>query len=59
MRFHVYQDKSGAWRWRMVARNGETVADGGQSYTRQRDALRAVKRIMAARWELTADDEEV
>lgn len=41
-RFDVYQDTAGQWRWRLLAANGRVVADSGESYTRLRDAERAV-----------------
>lgn len=37
----VYQDKAGEWRWRVVAGNGEIVAEG-ESYTRLDDAARGL-----------------
>ncbi len=47
-RFDVYQDKSGQWRWRLLAGNGRIVADSGESYTRLRDAERAVMGALRA-----------
>lgn len=43
--FEVYQDAAGEWRWRLVHKNGNTLADSGEGYTRRNDATRAVKRI--------------
>lgn len=40
-RFHVYQDKAGAWRWHLKAANGRIVAQG-EAHTRKADAARAV-----------------
>ena len=31
-RVHLYRDKSGDWRWRLVATNGKTVAESGEGY---------------------------
>lgn len=45
MRFEVYPDKSGQWRWRLKARNGRIVADGAEGYTRRADCYKAVERI--------------
>lgn len=42
MRFQVYQDGSGQWRWRLLAANGKVIADSGEAYTRKRDCERAV-----------------
>lgn len=45
MRFDLYRDKKGQGRWRLVGGNGAIVADSGESYTRTRDAARAVRAI--------------
>ena len=41
--FHVYKDKRGLWRNRLVAANGKTVMDGSEGYKRRRDARQAIK----------------
>lgn len=41
MKFHIYQDKRGEWRWRLKARNGRIVADSGEGYVTRGGALRA------------------
>ncbi|MFB6220666.1 MAG: DUF1508 domain-containing protein [Halolamina sp.] len=43
--FEIYRDADGKWRWRLLHRNGNILADGGQGYSRRRDARRAVDRI--------------
>jgi uncharacterized protein YegP (UPF0339 family) len=43
--FEVYRDGAGQWRWRLVHRNGNILADGGEGYTRRNDAKRAVDRV--------------
>ena len=43
--FEVYADAAGEYRWRLVHRNGNILADSGQGYTRRNDATRAVYRI--------------
>lgn len=45
--FEVYEDAKGEHRWRLVARNGLTVADSGEGYKRQGGALDAVYRVRA------------
>jgi len=40
----IYQDRSGEWRWKRVAGNGEIIADSGEGYTRLSDAERAASR---------------
>ena len=45
MKFHIYQDKRGEWRWRLKARNGRIVADSGEGYVRKGGALRAAETV--------------
>ena len=45
-RFETYTDAAGDLRWRLVHRsNGETMADGGQGYSRREDMLHALSAI--------------
>lgn len=37
MKFEIYQDKAGEFRWRLKAANGETIADSGEGYKEKRD----------------------
>ncbi|MFB6169731.1 MAG: HVO_2922 family protein [Haloarculaceae archaeon] len=44
--FELYQDSEEKWRWRLVHRNGNIIADSGEGYaTRQkaRQGLQSVK----------------
>lgn len=43
-RVEIYLSADEQYRWRRVARNGEIIADSGESYTRPNDALRAARR---------------
>jgi uncharacterized protein YegP (UPF0339 family) len=43
--FEVYCYQAGEWRWRLVHKNGNILADGGEGYSRRNDANRAVDRI--------------
>lgn len=42
--FDVFRAQDG-WRWRLWARNGRIVADGGEAYTRKAAAVKACERI--------------
>ncbi|MFB6194540.1 MAG: HVO_2922 family protein [Haloplanus sp.] len=44
-RFEVYEDAAGEWRWRLVATNGNIVADSGEGYASKSGVKRAVERI--------------
>ncbi len=51
--FEVYRDRAGEWRWRLVHRNGNVLADGGEGYVRRSDAHAAIERIREDDGELT------
>jgi uncharacterized protein YegP (UPF0339 family) len=57
-RVEVYEDAGGEWRWRRIARNGETVADSGEGYTRSADAVEAAEREFPDDLVNLADDPE-
>ena len=33
MKFHIYKDDKGEWRWRLKAINGKILADSGEGYS--------------------------
>jgi len=43
--FEVYKDKKGHFRWKLLSRNGEPVAEGGEGYSEKRGAMNAVKKL--------------
>lgn len=73
--FQVYQDRAGEYRWRLIHRNGNILADGGQGYASRSNADRAVRRLRddpgsldlevyedegdAYRWRMTAQNGEI
>jgi uncharacterized protein YegP (UPF0339 family) len=38
MHFHLYKDRGGEWRWRLVAVNGKIVADSAEAYATKSNA---------------------
>lgn len=44
-KFEIYKDKKGHFRWKLVHRNGENVAEGGEGYTEKRGAMGAIKKL--------------
>lgn len=44
MKFIIYRDKEGEWRWRAVAKNGKIIAVG-ESYTTKASCEACVKNI--------------
>lgn len=45
MRFEIYQDGAEQWRWRLVAKNNKTIADGAEGYRSERNVMRAVEGV--------------
>jgi uncharacterized protein YegP (UPF0339 family) len=39
MKYEIYKDKQGLWRWRVIARNGRIIAESGEGYTRKNRCL--------------------
>src|SRR6476646_9448570 len=48
MKFVVYETDAGNSRWRLVAGNGEEVANGGENFASQANAQRAAESFKAA-----------
>lgn len=47
MKFEVYEDKAGEYRWRLLESNGQLTADAGKGYLRREDAHRAITTLLA------------
>ena len=48
MRFELYRDAGGHWRWRLRVQNGNVVADSGESYARREDCEHAITLVQAS-----------
>ena len=46
--FEVYQDKSGEYRWRLKAANGQNIATSGEGYTEKRSCIAAIETVKRA-----------
>lgn len=44
-RFELYTDAEGQWRWRLVHRNGNILADSGQGYASKQKARQGVRSV--------------
>ncbi len=44
-KFEIYKDKKGHFRWKLLSKNGESVAEGGEGYSEKRGAMNAVKKL--------------
>lgn len=45
MKFEVYKDRSGEFRWRLVSANGLIIADSGESYSTKGGAKLAAENV--------------
>ncbi len=45
MKFVIYRDKKGEWRWHLKARNGRIVAESGEGYKSKAHCRKMVKKI--------------
>ncbi len=58
--FEVFEDSAGEWRWRLVATNGNIIADSGEGYQSKQGARRgidSVKRTAPAATVRVLDDD--
>ena len=42
MRFELYRDAGGEWRWRLRVQNGNVIAESGEGYVRREDCEHAI-----------------
>ena len=42
MRFVLYRDRTGNWRWTLYASNGAKIADSGEGYVNKADARHGI-----------------
>lgn len=45
--FNKFEDKTGQWRWRLVAGNGRIVADSAEGYATEANVDRAIEALHA------------
>jgi uncharacterized protein YegP (UPF0339 family) len=43
--FELYEDSAGEWRWRLVAVNGNIIADSGEGYAAKQGARRGIDSV--------------
>jgi uncharacterized protein YegP (UPF0339 family) len=56
MKFVIYKDSSSKWRWRLVARNGQTIASSGESFDSHSNAKRAAENVKSNAGSATIED---
>ncbi|GJE72864.1 YegP family protein [Methylorubrum podarium] len=42
MRYELYRDAGGQWRWRLRVQNGNVIADSSEGYMRREDCERGI-----------------
>lgn len=47
MKYTVYKDTQGSWRWRLQAANNEIIASG-EAYSNKADCLAAIKLVKSS-----------
>ena len=44
-KFELYKDKSGEFRWRLVASNGQAIASSGEGYKSKESAKNGIESV--------------
>lgn len=44
-KFELYQDKKGEYRWRLIAPNGQMIANGGEGYTTKANCKKGIESV--------------
>jgi uncharacterized protein len=55
MRFELYKDHTGGWRWRLRTTNGNVVADSAEGYEHRHDAERGIEIVKGSASAPTVD----
>lgn len=45
MKFEIYPDAGGSYRWRLIAGNGQNIASSGESFDSKSNARRAAENV--------------
>jgi len=45
MKFIIYKDRKGEYRWTLEARNGKKIADSAEGYKRKTQVVKMVNKI--------------
>ena len=48
MKFHVFKDAKGEFRWHLRAANGKNIAGSGEGYKAEKDCLAAIELVKKA-----------
>lgn len=56
LKFEVYQDNKGEYRWRVIATNGQTIGSSSESYKAKADCEKAVDTVKKGAAKAEVDD---
>ena len=48
LRFEIYREANGDWRWRLRHQNGNVIADSSEGYRRREDCERGIAIVKEA-----------
>jgi len=48
MKFELYTDRAGEWRWRLKHGNGNILATSSEGYKAKADALKGIESVKAS-----------
>ena len=48
MKYEIYQDKRGEWRWRLKAANGKILAMSSEGYWNKRDCWDCIDKVQSS-----------
>ena len=55
MRFEIYKDAGGDWRWRLRTLNGNVIADSAEGYERRADCEHGIELVKGSAAATTVD----
>lgn len=58
MRYQIYQDKAGEYRWRLRASNHAIIATGSEGYVQKKSCLRGIQLVMESRTATVEDQSD-
>ena len=56
LKFQMYRDSKGGYRWKLKAGNGKVIATGGESYTAKASCLSGIDLVMKGAASATLED---
>lgn len=48
MNYVVYRDRTGQWRWRLMAANHKVIADSGESYLSKTSCYEGIRLVKSS-----------